>query len=379
MNTKKVVLGIVLGCFGLIALVAIGGYFVARSVLGPVFGGGRGGAHLGAARVVSGEGVLCGSPFLSDASLGSVTDIKPGKVDAGAGVVAAVAGEEGAAFVTGDGSVVSSVSFGDRFDHVEVVDVEGDGVCEFLNRGSWGSDPALLAHDGRVLWSYRAPDGADDTCAGDVDGDGRLEFALGCNGGGGVHLIGADGRQRWRQSGGNVWHVEMADVDGSGALRILHSSASGDLTVRDGRGNILHQTNLRPVYLSHFAVCAWPSPPPAVLAPGGGIIGVYDASGTLRTSLKAPDATDMADIWATPVALRAGAPAYLAATLVFSEASKSVLYVYDSAGSLVYQEVLPGRCEAVAALPLGTGAEALLVGGEGTVTKYAWTGGAAAQ
>jgi hypothetical protein len=372
MNARKLIPGIVLGCFGLLGLVLIGGYFVARSTLGSAFGGGHEGAHLGAVRVVSGEGVLARSPFFSDASLGAVTDIKPGKVDADAGVAAAIAGEEGAAFVTGDGSVASSVSFRDSFDHVDVVDVEGDGVCEFLNRGSWGSDPALLAHDGRVLWSYRAPDGADDACAGDIDGDGRLEFALGCNGGGGLHLIGADGHQRWRQSGGNVWHVEMADMDGSGALRILHSSASGDLTVRDGRGNILHQTKVQPVYLSSFAVCAWPSPPPAVIAPGDGIIAVYDASGTLRTTLKAPDAADLADIWATPVTLRAGAPAYLAATLVFDEASESVLYVYDSAGALVYQEVLPGRCQAVAALPLGNGAEALLVGGEGRVTEYTW-------
>ncbi len=89
-----------------------------------------------------------------------------GKVDANPKVAFAVAGNWGASFLSREGAVVSSVSFPNRLDRVQIVDVENDGICEFMNRGSWGSDPSLLGHDGTMRWHFKAPDGADDTAAG---------------------------------------------------------------------------------------------------------------------------------------------------------------------------------------------------------------------
>jgi hypothetical protein len=44
--------------------------------------------------------------------------------------------------------------------------------------------------------------------------------------------------------------------------------------------------------------------------------------------------------------------------------------VYKADGSLIYEEVLPAKCS-IAAVPVGnTGAEQILVGGEGTVWSY---------
>jgi len=50
---------------------------------------------------------------------------------------------------------------------------------------------------------------------------------------------------------------------------------------------------------------------------------------------------------------------------------RSILYVYEPSGGLVYQEVLEGACQAVAAHRFAEGeAETLLVGGENQVWAY---------
>ena len=55
----------------------------------------------------------------------------------------------------------------------------------------------------------------------------------------------------------------------------------------------------------------------------------------------------------------------------YSVFNRSVFYVYDSKGKLVYQEVLPETCSAIMASPNGlSGTESILICGQGRVLKY---------
>ena len=49
----------------------------------------------------------------------------------------------------------------------------------------------------------------------------------------------------------------------------------------------------------------------------------------------------------------------------------SLLYLFNPDRQLVYEEIIPGKCASIVAVPEGNGArDALLVGGVNTVWKY---------
>lgn len=208
-------------------------------------------------------GVLLGSDafskglFLEDRRLGGITDIVMGELDPSPGVEIGLAGPGCVLFTDKDARVKSVVSLGGRTAYVKIVDIDADGVCEFLNRGSWGIDASLIDHGGKVVWSYGGSPGVNDTAMGDVDGDGIPEIVVGFNGGGGVHLLNKDGQLIWKMKDSNVWHVEITDTDGDGRLEILHSDVGGRMKVRDGRGMIVRRAKPKP-YFSHFSLARWP-------------------------------------------------------------------------------------------------------------------------
>ena len=381
MKTSKWLMGCAIGCVALVVLAVVGGFLGYRYYVKPMmsqFMGNPG--DIGPPGVVKGAGLLTQSIYFSDPRLGSVTDIALGRLDPTSGVALGVAGVNGAAFLDATGNVKSTVQFASTFRRISFVDVEGDGVCEFMERGSWGSNAALLNHAGKVLWTYGGSrPGVDDMAAGDLDGDGKLEFVVGFNGSGGVHLLDRAGVARWQRPDSNVWHVEIVDVNGSGYPEIVHSNAAGQLTVRDAVGSIVSQTQPSAaasgakIYFSHFSLCHWPTPAsrPLLLTPGMNSLLVFDIAGKLQATFDAPKVGLLAEAIGTPVKLQRNAPAYFAAAVTFMPGDRSLLFFYDANKALVYQEVLPETCQTLAALPLGkTGAEALLVGGEGKVWEY---------
>jgi hypothetical protein len=317
--------------------------------------------------------MLSKSTFVQSTSLQQVTDIVVGELDPSPGEEIGIAGTHGVVFADANGQEKASLTLPVDGVHVDIVDVEGDGVCEFIDRGMWWASARLMDHRGRVLWSYgQGGQGVDDMGAGDVDGDGVLEFAVGFNGSGGVHLLDSQGQKLWQQPDGNAWHVEIADTDGDGKGEIINSNAGGRLTVRDASGRTVKQGR-PPAYFSAFSLCRWPTkqdPQHAVFAEGNEVFILrFDAS--VAQKFAAPNDVSHSKLVATPVILDASGSSHLAALVRFELWNASVLYVYDSGGSLVYHEVLADTCAALASVSLADAAtETLLVGGTGKVWRY---------
>jgi len=323
--------------------------------------------------VITGSGVLTQTVFLTDSQLGAVTDLVWGKLDGASSPKLCVSGTGAAVFTDRQGKSLASVTFPGTNQALSVVDVEGDGVCEFINRGSWGMQAALYDHRGKQLWTYGGSSGVDDMAAGDVDGDGREEFVVGFNGGGGVHLLDSQGKLRWKKNDGNVWHVEITDTNGDGRPEILHSCAAGEMVIRDASGAELLRQRPPTGYFSHFSLSAWPdrgATPLRVISGSAGSVQVLDFQAKVLANLTAPDAPQLGAARATPVKLHAGQPAFFAVLVDVQTWNRALLYLYDAQGQLVYEESLPERAQALAALPESNGAESLLVGGEGRVWKY---------
>ena len=204
-----------------------------------------------------------------------------------------------------------------------------------------------------------------------------MEFAVGFIGFMGVHLVDDTGKMIWRKRAINVLHLEMVDTNGDGRDEILHTSG-GVLKIRDGRGKVIGQVRPRG-YLAlfnfspDFSLCSWPSKdsPKRLLEVGKDRIRLRDLDGKVVAQFKAPHCGMFGEARGTPVRLRAGQPDYLAVLASFITWDRSLLYVYQPDGTLVYQEVLLGTSDAIAAVPLdGSNREAILVGGQERVWKY---------
>lgn len=316
--------------------------------------------------VIKGSGLLSRSTFLTDPRVGYVTDIAQGKFDRGRGSEIAIAGTAGAAFVGTDGSAKAFTAFSETFDRVNIIDVEGDGDCEFLDRGGWTSPAKLVDHKGKTEWWHG--NSVDDTAFGDIDGDGKLEFAVGYNGGGGVTLLNAQGKELWNKPDGNVWHVEMTDTNSDGKPEIVHSNAGGVLTVRNALGDVVSQSHPAE-YFAFFSLCRWPAStdPTYCLLAGERAIWLFGFDGSTVARFSVPASNRLGNAVGTPVKLKNGGPDYLAVLVSYAQWKRSILYLFDSKKALVYEEVFSARCESIAA---STASNSFLVGCEGKVLRY---------
>ncbi len=322
--------------------------------------------------VVMNTAALSKSVLLTDPRLGDVTDIVEGKFDRARSTEIGIAGTMGVAFLNAAASPTAFTSFSGPQSRANIIDVESDGNCEFLDRGSWGGPAALLDHAGAVITEFPSSMGTNDVAPGDINGDGKLEFAAGYNGAGGVRLFDCQGKKLWSAREGNVWRVAMADTNSDGRLEVIHSDAGGQITVRDRTGRIISQK--RPTdYFSYFSLCRWPDArsPQCCLQAAEGKVWLFAFDGSTVAEFTAPSCRQIGYPAGTSVQLQAGQPSHFAVVVNFTQWRRSILYVFDSSKKLVYEEVLAEPCQSVAAIKLGkTGAESLLVGGEGRVLRY---------
>lgn len=314
--------------------------------------------------------------IFSDGVLARVTDIQIGDYLDDAGLEIAVVSSEGAAFANMEWKTLRTVPFASGFDRVTLVEMPNSDGFRFVSQGSWVEDAAFVGSDGATIWAYDAMMGVNDMAAGDLDSDGVLDFVVGTNGFGGLHRVDIDGKRVWKRRGGNLWQVAIVDIDGAGSMRIVHSNAEGQMVIRDGRGKILKRVGTRG-YFSSFSLCAWPDSAgiqyPFYAADDSAYILDYD--GSTLVQLDTPDCGSLAEAYGTTVRFVADQEPYIACIVDYELSDTGILYICDSTGTLVYQEVMPESCAAIAAIPEGDGAsEYLVVGGTRAVWSYRWGG-----
>jgi hypothetical protein len=370
---KKVLIGFSIALGVLIILVIVGGFIAYRYFISPMISDRLAVPEaLNKTGVLVGEGFLSKSIYVQDTRLGTISDIAFGEFDPSPGPEIAIVGTQGTLFLDDKAKAKSSVMFSLRTGHPAIVDVEGDGVSEFLDRGGGWQNISLIDHKGNAIWTYGGMPGVDNISAGDIDGDGVLEFVVGFNGGGGVRLLDRNAKEKWKQPDGNVWHVELVDTNADGSLEIIHSNAAGEMTVRDKDGKIIHKAKPAP-YFSSFSLCRWPnkeSPQYALLAEND-TIWVFDFFGKCVAHFDAPISGTLGHARGVPTKIQSDRPEYFAVVAEFSNWNKSILYVYGSDKKLIYQEIIPETCQSIASLSSDSkNSELLLVGCDGKVWKY---------
>jgi hypothetical protein len=85
----------------------------------------------------------------------------------------------------------------------------------------------------------------------------------------------------------------------------------------------------------------------------------------------APLSQDAFSVKGVSVNLDKKTPARLAALVTFPNWDRSLLYLFDSDGQLVYEEVLAEKCRSIASIPgQGASPDVILVGGDRKIWKY---------
>lgn len=324
--------------------------------------------HLSQAKVFKNDVSLEKVNFAESESFGGVTDISVIPKD----LSVACATTKGGAYLDKSGAVQSSVVFDQRVDEVDLIPSESGGKFRYLNRGSWGTQSCLLDENGKLIWKAKDKDGVDDTAYGVLADNPRGKFAVGYNGGGGVSLLDDRGKELWSREDGNVWHVEITDPFKKKTARIIHSNAGGDITVRDGYGNVVSKSNA-PFYFSSFSLCRWPdkTSEQRLISCSGGSIWLLDEKGGEVKKFEVPVDDQFNDIQAALVKLVPSQPPYLATLTTWKRWNRTMFCIHDNKGKIVYDECLTEMCRAIAVVNQGESQpEALLIGGEKRIIKY---------
>ena len=327
--------------------------------------------------VIAGDGLLSKNLIFENATVGAVTDIH-----VSSGTTATeyrLAGSKGSVVVDAQFHVTSAITFDRKAVDVHPIDVNQDGLFEYMDRGGHGwQNAALFDQNGKVLWRYRGWFGINDMVAGDLDGDGEPEFVVGSNGGGGVRLLNKAGKVEWQKDDGNVWHVEIIDTSGDGIPEIVHSNALGQITIRDRQGGVISRVKpqYQDLYFSNFSIARWPNKKGQnyLLVPGEGKAWLLDFQGNQFEELRMPNSDGHGEITGLRVEFGDDRTDYLAVLVNYSQHDRAVLYLYDTSmqlSKLIYQEILPESASSLATNVLDqSGGETLLVGGNGKVWRY---------
>jgi hypothetical protein len=339
--------------------------------------------------VRKGADLLIKDVFIEDRRLGTVTDIAFGELDANPGLEVGVAGPRRALLASRNGELIRWVGFkkkrriGDlfrTFRDFKIVDVENDGVCEFLSMASWTSACGLFDHEGNKIWSRGVM--LNTSAYGDVDGDGKLEFVLSRYNM--LMLVDSEGHIRWTRNDApfHLVSLHVFDINRDGTVEIV-GTAWDKITVLDAEGNIDRQTRSKidGIHLSDASLVRFPTKSSRayffcvakssylLVSPGGNVISrEFQGTGSSAWPI------------ATPVRFESDKEPYFAIFGMLPwqgrktaglEALHSVLFVFDPEQNLVYLEVIDDDGTAIATAPSGKpNEEDLLVGGTGKVWRY---------
>jgi hypothetical protein len=328
-------------------------------------------AELTTPGVTKGEAEFGKSLFFDRVRLGFVTDIRYRRFGGRADPLLAIVGSWGAVFTDATGHPIKVVRFrSGRPDFVRLVDMGKDGVPWFLARGQLYV--SLLDEMGNRRWTYTSYWGINDAAVADINGDGISEIVVGLNGFGGVRLLDSQGHKVWGlYRDGNIWDVALLPGPNGGVGRIYYTESGGELKICNPEGEELIHCRPDAEYISDFELTRWggESAPRHFVAPRDGSIIVFDQDGILTAKLNAPESVYLGDARATPVRFK-DSSIFFATLILYRLWGRSVLYMHDARGNLVYKEIFGGPCLALEALPIG-GTERLLLSGGDKVWQYA--------
>ncbi len=424
---KKFLIGSGIFCALFLVLVSVGIYFFIQRLREP-FADKSIPPEIQEARVLTGAGGLAKSEFFQQKAgplginLSRIEHIKVGQLDGQPGLEVGIITPFGAQIFDTHGKSKELITF--RFPQSTIkvgplnlphenrgfynwrfIDVEGDGITEVYAYGG-GAGFVLFNNKGEPIvtrdedFTFNADKLPRKVVAGDLDGNGTQEFIKSWyeNKNDLLEAFDAQGNTLWKQRPERLSNdLAILDVDNNGQTEIV-SVESDKVQIFDAQGNELRQAKL-PGYFGpvDFIQSKGPKPVPQILDIDEGVLWLVDFSGNVAfkadaplSSIKLKEPQQEGGLTSNPefsfkketeevyqkygawVQLQAGKPPALAVVATFVLLDRSLFYVYDEQGKLLYQEILPEDVNGLAIIPLDEKGQrnAVLVAGENTVWQY---------
>jgi hypothetical protein len=333
--------------------------------------------------VRKGSGLFKKKLLLQLSNIGTVTDIQVGQLGFSSSLELGVAGNYGVRFFDLKGNAEGEVDFGlPQYPKTPTSILKRSPKNELLffhRESSWAGDDILFDIHGKELW--RLPYSSIANTFGDLNGDGAPELIFASNDG----TIGA-----WNLSGELLWRfqqtrwafgMQFLEAEDNRPPRILINDQGRLVALSANGGKIFVHQPLGETYFGDFSITRWPgvSSGQCLLTYAKGRFLLLTAEGDKTTAELTP--TNYADqAMGVPVAVRPNQSPVLAVGGLLEckcgqwfglKAVHGELFIFDASRRLIWDEVLPERIEAMAALPTAGGkGETLLVGGENKVWQY---------
>jgi len=315
--------------------------------------------------------------YAEERSISRVTDIVFANVDGKPGNEFVLVGIEGVAvFPKGGNTLMGVIPFQEKDNTwIAAFDMNKDGVPEFLERGGDPKAPDITPRvfdiRGRQLWTTGSRGSVVGARPWHRQGPSSPpQFALARATS--VELLDANGQ---RTGSFNVAppivRMELVDATGDGIEELVTVSGDASITVRDKNGEVLRRGKL-PFVPQSLPLIRGPNNRGRIFLVMGrrGHVGLFNLDGTRAAMLEAPYCDDSLAgvIMGTPVKLVPEKTDYLALLVQYPAWERSILYVYNPEGQLVYMRCIPGYVTSLAAIPAaGDGTEMLFTGGNGNI------------
>jgi len=316
--------------------------------------------------VINGGASFEKKDFCETSNMGDIRSIAFGRLDRDSLEVVVAAGTKGAAVFMPSGRLRRSVGFDRPVARTVPLDMDRDGVSEFMGRGGDGQAVALMNRQGQTIWELSRIDSRvpADMTACDLDGDGFLDFVVALSGGG-IRVLNDTATERAKWDSPKTSSIEAIDIDGDGRPEILSGmGVKPGIQVRDASGKVLRTID---GVGEPFTVIRRKGETGgnAILGSvkGKPLLRVVDLSGANIRELPVPVSGGRYPS-AVTITFAPGGDPFLAVTLTLSaEKQRSFFAIYDGAGRPVYQEVFAASHIAVAAMRDSTaGTDTLLLG-----------------
>ena len=313
-------------------------------------------------RIVLGEGFMAKKTFIGASGISWVTDIvKPTLEESSSDLM--VIGKAGLIRIGQDGHINNKKLFffsdPDRRsnaprplegDYGPVHVLEDDSKSQLMLVSEGSIDGSIMVQaDGGIRWRFGDSLGVDSLSPIDWSGNG-YQFVVDYSDKKGIDIIDADGQNLGRIFNDHASSVKVIDI-GESKKGAAFSDELGRLVVIDLKGKVLGKYKL-PFSLTRFSLCNYSPVGDGQygLAIEHGKIWLFDFNGTVQAIYQAPFSEGFSDARAARVKLKETEPEYLAVVANYL-LIRSMFYLFDAKGNLVFQEVLFGPSYLVSGLP----------------------------